>query len=98
MPKTKAWYIISELNGYTLNLDEDGVLELCSRSKDTWVKHNWLRESIKKNDSEYDDDFMEGKKQASGQLKHAGTGYIPNTHPFCSDIIDQRRHNENIFF
>ena len=76
MPKTKAWYIISELNGYTLNLNDDGVLELCSRSKDTWVKHNWLRESIKKNDSEYDDDFMEGKKQASGQLKHSSTGYM----------------------
>ena len=74
MPKTKGWYIVSELNGYTLNVNDDGELELTSRAKDVWIKHNWLRQTIRKDDSEYDDEFIEGSKQACGHFKHNGTG------------------------
>ena len=74
MPKTKGWYIVSELNGYTLNLNDDAELELTSRSKDVWIKHNWLRQTVRRDDSEYDYEFIEGRKQASGHLKHADTG------------------------
>ena len=74
MPKTKGWYIVSELNGYTLNLNEDGKLELTSRAKDVWMKRNWLRQTIRREDSDYDNEFIEGNKQASGHLKHTETG------------------------
>ena len=74
MPKTKGWYIVSELNGYSLNLNDDGELELSSRAKDVWMKHNWLRQTIRLDDSDYDSVFIEGNKQACGHLKHSGTG------------------------
>ena len=74
MPKTKAWYLISELNGYTLNIDDDGNLEMCSRDKHVWTKCDWLREIVRKSDSEYGDEFIEGRKQGCGHFKHVGTG------------------------
>ena len=74
MPKTKGWFIVSELNGYTLNLNDDGELELTSRAKDVWTKLNWLRQTIRLDDSDYDNEFIEGNKQACGHLKHINTG------------------------
>ena len=77
MPKTKGWFIVSELNGYTLNVNSDThALELTKRSRDLWKKHNWLIEKVVRDESDYDDHFVEGKKSASGQLHHIDIGHI----------------------
>ena len=71
MGKTKNCFIVSESTGYTLNVnDETSSLELSNRSRDMWTKHNWLIERIVRDESNYDDDFVEGKKSQSGQLRH----------------------------
>ena len=76
MPKTKGWYIVSELNGYTLNVNPDtNNLELTKRSRDLWKKHNWMIEKVVRDESDYDEDFVEGKKSSSGCLHHMETGY-----------------------
>ena len=75
MPKTKGWYIVSELNGYTLNVNPDtNALELTNRCRDLWKKHNWLIENVVREESEYDLDFVEEHRSASGQLHHIEKG------------------------
>ena len=71
MGKTKNCFIVSESTGYTLNVDPDtNALELTNRSKDLWKKHNWLVEKVVNDESTYDNDFIEGAKSQSGQLRH----------------------------
>ena len=71
MGKTKNCFIVSESTGYTLNVDHDtNALELTNRSKDLWKKHNWLVEKVVHDESTYDNDFVEGAKSQSGQLRH----------------------------
>jgi len=75
MPRTKGWYIVSELNGYTLNLTIGGDLQLNPKAKNVWMKHNWLHQTIVCEDSEYDEEYTVKKKQEQGHLIHIGTGY-----------------------
>jgi hypothetical protein len=71
MGKTKNCFIVSESTGYTLNVDHDtNALEITNRSKDLWTKHNWLIEQVVLDESNYDNDFIEGTKSQSGQLRH----------------------------
>ena len=75
MGKTKGCYIVSELNGYTLNISSDtNAFEMTNRSRDLWKKHNWLIKKVVRDESDYDDDFVEGKKSSSGQLRNIDTG------------------------
>ena len=78
MGKTKNCFIVSESTGYTLNVDDDtNSLELSNRSRDMWTKHNWLIEKVVRDESNYDDDFVEGRKSQSGQLRHVCDSGIP---------------------
>ena len=71
MGKTTNCFIVSESTGYTLNVDHDtNALEITNRSKDLWTKHNWLIEQVVYDESNYDPDFIEGRKSQSGQLRH----------------------------
>ena len=71
MGKTRNCFIVSESTGFTLNVDHDtNALELTNRSKDLWSKHNWLIEQVVYDESNYDNDFIEGRKSQSGQLRH----------------------------
>ena len=70
MGKTKNCYIISESTGYSLNIDqEDLSLKLSNTSRDLWTKHNWLIEKVVRDESHYDDNFVEGTKSQSGLLR-----------------------------
>ena len=71
MGKTRNCFIVSESTGYTLNVDyATNAIELTNRSKDLWTKHNWLIEQVVYDESNYDHDFIEGRKSQSGQLRH----------------------------
>ena len=80
MGKTKNCFIVSELTGHTLNVnDETNSLELSNRSRDTWTKYNWLIQKLVPDESNYGGDFIEGTKSQSGQLRHTcdpGTLFI----------------------
>ena len=70
MGKTKNCYIISESTGYSLNIDQDDLsLKLSNTSRDLWTKHNWLIEKVVRDESHYDDNFVEGTKSQSGLLR-----------------------------
>ena len=71
MGKTMNSYIISESTGYSLNIDNDNgpSLKLSNTSCDLWTKHNWLIEKVVRDESNYDDDFVEGTKSQSGLLR-----------------------------
>ena len=70
MGKTKNCYIISELTGYSLNIDHDDLsLNLSNSSKGLWTKHNWMIEKVVRDESNYDDNFVEGTKSQSGLLR-----------------------------
>ena len=73
MGKTKNCYIISESTGYSLNIDEDdtSLLKLSNTTKDLWTKHNWLIEQVVRDESNYDDDYLEGTKKNCGLLRPA---------------------------
>ena len=77
MGKTGRCFIVSESNGYTLNVNpETNALELTSRSRDLWKKHNWLIEKVVLDESSYDEDFVEGRKSTSGFLQHVDLGEL----------------------
>ena len=70
MGKTKNCYIISESTGYCLNIDHDDLsLNLSNTSRGLWTKHNWLIEKVVRDESHYDDNFVEGRKSQSGLLR-----------------------------
>ena len=70
MGKTKNCYIISESTGYSLNIDHDDLsLNLSNSSKGLWTKHNWMIEKVVRDESNYDDNFVEGTKSQSGLLR-----------------------------
>ena len=70
MGKTKNCYIISESTGYSLNINQDDLsLKLSNTSRDLWTKHNWLIEKVVRDESHYDDNFVEGTKSQSGLLR-----------------------------
>ena len=48
MDKTNGCYIISELNGNTLNVNtKTNKVELSNGSNDLWKKHNWITEKVR---------------------------------------------------
>ena len=71
MGKTKNCYIISESTGYSLNINHDDAhyLKLSNTTRDLWTKHNWLIEKVVRDESNYDDNFVEGMKSQSGLLR-----------------------------
>ena len=70
MGKTKNCYIISESTGYSLNIDHNDLsLNLSNTSKGLWTKHNWLIEKVVQDESNYDDNFVEGTKSQYGLLR-----------------------------
>ena len=71
MGKTKNCYIISESTGYSLNIDHDDghSLKLSNTTRDLWTKHNWLIEKVVRDESNYDDNFVEGTKSQSGLMR-----------------------------
>ena len=78
---------MSESTGYTLNVNGDtNSLELSNRSRDTWTKYNWLIEKIIPGESNYDEEFIDGTKRESGQLRQAsepGRILLSNKCLFC---------------
>ena len=53
---------------------ESGKPGLFKHPLGLWRKHNWLLEEMAKDESEYDDDFVQGAKRATGSLQHIATG------------------------
>ena len=54
-----------------MNIDHDDAhyLKLSNTTRDLWTKHNWLIEKVVRDESNYDDNFVEGMKSQSGILR-----------------------------
>ena len=75
MDKTNGCYIISELNGNTLNVNsKTNKVELSNGYNDLWKKHNWITEKALRDQSDPSQGVAE--EFSLGQLWNDNAGVI----------------------